>query len=130
MPRFGKRSRTNLSQCHKDLQRLFNEVIKRFDCSIICGHRDKKAQDKAYEQGFSKLEFPFSKHNKKPSEAVDAVPYPIDWDNVKRMYYFAGYVRGIAEKLNIKIRTGADWDGDFEIKDQKFHDVPHFELSE
>jgi hypothetical protein len=30
--------------------------------------------------------------------------------------------------MGIESRMGADWDGDFDTKDQTFHDLPHFEL--
>ena len=56
------------------------------------------------------------------------MPYPIDWNDSDRMYMFVGFVRGMAQVMKIPIRCGADWDGDFSMKDQKFHDLPHFEL--
>ena len=46
MPRFGTRSKRNLATCDKRLQRIFNEVIKHVDCSVIEGHRDQQRQDK------------------------------------------------------------------------------------
>ena len=131
MYRFGKRSRDNLESCHPDLQRLFNEVIKYRDCSVICGQRDEEAQMKAYnaKPQRSKVKFPDSKHNKIPSLAVDVIPYPsIDWNDTGRFYLFVGLVMGIAASMGIKIRCGADWDGDGQVKDQNFHDLPHFEL--
>lgn len=130
MPTFGQRSRNNLETCHEDLQKLFNEVIKHFDCSVICGHRGQEEQDMAFHDGRSKLKFPQSKHNKMPSLAADVVPYPIDWNDTRRFYMFVGIVRGIAAMMNIPVRCGADWDGDMEVKDQNFHDLPHFELLE
>lgn len=128
MPSFGKRSRDNLAEAHTDLQRLFNEVIKYYDCSVIEGHRGQEEQDRYYHSGKSKVKFPNSKHNKTPSMAVDVVPYPVDWKAEKRFYMFVGVVRGVAAILGINIRCGADWDGDMEVKDQNFHDLPHFEL--
>lgn len=128
MYRFSKRSQTNLHECHEDLQRLFYEVINHYDCAIIKGHRGRQEQNEAYASGRSKLKFPESKHNKKPSLAVDAVPYPIDWMDMDRFYYFGGFVKGIAAAMGIKIRWGGDWDGDNSFRDQTFHDLPHFEL--
>ena len=130
MPTFGERSRNNLQTCHEDLQKLFNEVIKHFDCSVICGHRGQEEQDKAYHDGRSTLKFPESKHNKMPSLAADVVPYPVDWEAKQRFYMFVGIVRGFAAMMDIPIRCGADWDGDMELKDQNFHDLPHFELKD
>lgn len=128
MPQFGKKSQERLASCHPDLQRLFNEVIKHVDCTVVCGHRNQEDQEEAFRTGKSKVKYPNGKHNKTPSEAADVLPFPIDWADLKQMYMFVGFVRGIALNLGIKIRCGADWDGDFSIKDQNFHDVPHFEL--
>lgn len=128
MPKFGTRSLNNLNTCHPDLQRLFNEIIKKFDCTVLCGHRNKEDQDKAFHEGRSKVQWPNGKHNSMPSKAVDVAPYPVDWNDIKRFYMFVGIVRGYAAMMNINIRCGADWDGDMEIKDQNFHDLPHFEL--
>ena len=130
MPKFSKRSEDRLMTCDPQLILLFNRVIKDIDCTILCGHREKREQQKAYNEKKSKVQYPNSKHNKYPSLAVDVAPYPIDWEDLKRFYYFAGYVKGVAQTSGIKIRVGADWDGDFHWKDQNFHDLPHFELVE
>lgn len=134
MPVFGKRSQERLAACHPDLQTVFNEVVKSFDCSIVCGHRGEAEQNQAYEQGKSKLQFPESKHNTTPSLAADAAPYPINWNDRERFYLFAGYVLGVAERLyqdgaiTHRLRWGGDWDRDTDVKDQRFNDLPHFEL--
>ena len=134
MPKFSKISRERLSGCHNDLQVLFNEVIENFDCTVLCGQRGEDEQNEAFEKGFSKLKFPQSKHNKVPSLAVDVVPYPVNWKNTNRMRFFAGYVLGIAEMmynmgwLENRIRWGGDWDMDTETNDQRFDDLPHFEI--
>jgi peptidoglycan L-alanyl-D-glutamate endopeptidase CwlK len=128
MPRFGSSSKKNLSEAHPDLVRLFEEVIKHYDCSVIEGHRPQSEQDAAYHSGKSKVQWPNSKHNSTPSMALDVVPYPIDWNDTKRFYYFGGFVKGVAAKLGLDIRWGGDWDSDNDFKDQSFHDLPHFEL--
>ena len=128
MPRFGRRSRKNLETCHEDLQELFNEVIKFFDCTVIQGHRGKEEQNKYFDEGKSKVKYPNGRHNANPSNAVDVVPYPIDWKDTDRMYYFAGFVKGIAYKMGIPIRWGGDWNDNTEVKDTNFKDLPHFEL--
>lgn len=125
---FSSRSRMNLATCHPDLQRLFNEVVKDYDCTILEGHRDKKRQDEAFKNGLSKLRFPVSKHNRYPSLAVDVIPYPIDFSDVRRIYDFGHFVCNTAHKMGIKIRWGGDWDGDGDTRDQKFNDLVHFEL--
>lgn len=128
MPVFSKQSRKNLSQCHPDLQRLFDDVIQHFDCSVICGHRTMKEQEEAFKTGKSKARFGESKHNHMPSMAVDVVPYPVDWDDRERFGLFAGFVKGRAIALNINIRWGGDWDQDNKIRDETFLDMPHYEL--
>ena len=134
MARYSERSKMKLATCHKDLQIVFNVVIKYFDNTIICGNRGEQAQMKAYNDGFSKVKYPNSKHNQLPSMAVDAIPYPIDWKDVNRMRYFAGFVVGIAQVLydnktiKHRVRWGGDWDKDTDLNDQRFNDFPHFEL--
>lgn len=128
MYKFGKRSREALSTCHPDLQKVFNEVIKHVDCSVLEGARSIERQKTLVAQGKSKTMK--SKHIPKNgvSHAADVIAYPIDWNDKERNLLFAGFVKGVAAAMGIKIRMGADWDGDFSTKDQSFHDLPHFEL--
>lgn len=133
MPKFSLRSQLKLQTCHVKLQAVFEKVVKKYDCIIICGHRGKFEQDEAYEGGKSKLKFPRSKHNSFPSMAVDVAPYHADkphirWDDLGGFYMFAGYVLRVADEMGIKLRYGGDWDGDKKTTDQKFNDLPHFEL--
>ena len=128
MAKFGKTSKKRLETCDERLQSLFNEVVKVFDCSILVGHRGEEDQNKAYKEGNSQVKWPKGKHNKKPSSAVDVAPYPIDWEDRERFSYFAGFVKGVAWRLNIPIRWGGDWDGDTELSDNNFDDLVHFEL--
>lgn len=124
MPKFGRTSLYNLSTCHPELQLLFNEVIKTFDCKILCGHRDEAAQNDAYLNKKSNAKWGQSKHNTFPSLAVDVIPYPVDWNNIPRFYEFAAFVLNTAMKMGIQIK----WGGFFIIKGKKFFDGPHFEL--
>tara|TARA_Y100001938_G_C8076764_1_gene426576 strand:- start:1781 stop:2173 length:393 start_codon:yes stop_codon:yes gene_type:complete len=128
MPRFGRRSRERLATCEKDLQMVFNEVIKHVDCSILEGHRSKDRQNALYEDGKTKVRYPNGRHNASPSCAVDVTPYPVDWDDRERQTLFAGFVLGVANQMGINLRWGGDWDQDFEVKDNRFDDFPHFEL--
>jgi len=128
VPKFGRASKKRLKTCDEDLVFLFEEVVKYFDCTVLEGHRGKKLQNKYFKEGKSKLQFPDGNHNKIPSFAIDVVPYPIDWEDRERMTYFAGYVKGIAMMLGIPIRWGGDWNGNNDLKDNNFDDLPHFEL--
>lgn len=128
MPEFSIVSKKRLSTCHPDLQKLFNEVIKDFDCIILEGHRGEEAQNKAFREGKSKLKYPRSKHNSMPSKAVDVAPYPIDWKDIKRFEQLIQHVLETAKKLGIGIRSGSDWNSNGSSKDEKFLDYPHYEL--
>ena len=128
MPKFGRRSRERLSTCDKRLQKVFNEVIKKVDCSILEGHRNGERQDMLFEEGKTKVRFPNGRHNANPSRAVDVAPYPIDWDDRERFHLFAGFVIVIAHSMGINLRWGGDWNQNFEVDDNQFDDFPHFEL--
>jgi peptidoglycan L-alanyl-D-glutamate endopeptidase CwlK len=130
MAKFGKSSIERLSTCHKDLQKVFNEVIKYVDCSVLEGHRNEERQNKLFEEGKTKVKYPKGRHNSSPSRAVDVTPYPVDWDDRERQTLFAGFVLGIARSMDIKLRWGGDWDMDFEVMDNRFDDFPHFEIRE
>jgi len=138
MPKFGKTSSENLSTCHTDIQLLFEEVVKTYDCSVTQGHRNKEDQNKAFREKRSKLQWPDGNHNKEPSDAADVYPYPIqlpqDGDSdqvvqqkIGRFYHFAGFVKCKAEEMGIRIRWGGDWDSDGDFTDQTFDDLVHFE---
>lgn len=131
MPGFGKTSIENLRTCDERLQQVFNHAIKIIDCTIIEGHREKEKQDRYFAEGKSKVNFPDGKHNKTPSQALDACPWvngSLSWDT-RHCIYLAGIVTGVAEMMGIKIRWGGDWDMDREpITDQEFQDLVHFEL--
>ena len=128
MPKFGRKSRERLSTCDNKLQKLFNEVIKHVDCSILEGHREKDRQNKLYEEGKTKVKYPDGRHNRQPSSAVDVTPYPVDWKDRERQTLFAGFVIGVASQMCINLRWCGDWDQDFQVVDNRFDDFPHFEL--
>lgn len=130
MPLFSKNSTAKLLTCDDRLIRVFAEVIKHFDCTILQGHRSEEEQNEYFRTGKSKLEFPNSKHNSIPSRAVDVAPYPIDWNDRERFTLFAGMVIGVGVMQGITIRWGGDWNRDTQVKDNGFDDLPHFEVLE
>ncbi|WP_287373972.1 M15 family metallopeptidase [Prosthecochloris sp.] len=136
MPRFSALSNERLGECDFRLQRLFREVIRHFDCVVLCGHRNRVEQERAFSEGKSKVGWPKSKHNKYPSHAVDVAPYdmppvgPVNWQDRERMTFFAGFVLGTAKQLGINIRWGGDWDRDTQVRDNSFDDLVHYELVE
>jgi len=130
MPTFGKTSAEKLATCHPNLQRVLNEAIKYVDFSVTCGHRGEIEQNKAFAEGKSKLKWPHGEHNKQPSCAVDVAPVPLNWNDAESFTLLAGVIYGIACTMGIKLRIGADWDGDFNTLEHSFKDRPHIELKE
>lgn len=120
MPEFGPNSQKNLASADLRLRGVFHAVVKHFDCSIVCGHRDREAQELAFKEGKSKARWGKSPHNRSPSMAVDAIPYPSGYEDEKRMERFAGYVQATANMHGIHLT----WGGDF----KSIHDPAHFEI--
>ena len=120
MPSFSQASLDKLATCEDRLQDLFNEVIKHRDCTIIAGHRGQEDQEQAFATGNSKAHWGQSNHNFIPSIAVDVMPYPLNWDDLKGIHEFAGFVLGVAATKGIPIQ----WGGKF----KNFFDGPHYEL--
>ena len=140
MAKFGKKSKARLKQCHPLLKKLCNKLIKHRDITILCGFRGEQEQIDAFNNGFSKVKYPHSRHNMShlldsldTSDAVDIAPYPIpldragEWD-IESFRDFGNWVTGVADGMGIKITWGADWNRNYSIKDEKFKDFPHFEL--
>lgn len=132
MNTYSENSENQLKTCHPYLQKLFRSALLVYDHTILKGHRNQEDQHKAFTTGKSKLDWPNGNHNSMPSRAVDAAPYPLDYSDSKqnliRFYHFAGYIKGKAEEMGIKIRWGGDWNGNNDFKDQTFNDLVHFEL--
>jgi hypothetical protein len=134
MYRYSKTSQAKLATVHPDLQRLFNEAIKHLDIKILEGARSFQTQRAYFESGASSTMN--SKHliqSDGYSHAVDSAPWPINWNTkdtrvAGEWYLYAGFLKGLAQGMGIEIRIGADWDGDFDIHDQKFDDLVHIEL--
>ena len=135
MPRFSHESFSKLATCHMDLQVLFYEVIKYFDCTILQGHRNQVDQEAAFAAGKTKLHYPYGNHNKIPSMAVDVAPYPLNFNDTRLLCWFGGYVLGIAQKLkdegkmSYSVRWGGSWEGLGKLDDgEQLNDLDHFEL--
>ena len=61
-------------------------------------------------------------------KAVDLVPYPVDWNDLKKFDAIAQAMLQAAKELGISIRWGADWDGDGKPRERGESDSPHFEI--
>jgi len=140
-------SEDRLLQVHPDLANFIYDLCGRLtprhkDWLIICGWRGQAEQHRAFVNGFSKVDWPDSKHNhmtefKKDgmdimipqSLAVDLSPHPYDrGKDTGRLYIIAGYGMALAEEQGLNIRCGADWNGNLQTLDQKLKDPWHYEL--
>ncbi len=120
MPTFSAYSERRLSTCDSQLVAVFREVIEFRDCRVLSGHRGEKEQEELFEAGATQLHYPRSRHNSSPSQAIDVVPYPIDWEDLDRFKEFVGYVLATGDQIGVKLEAGGHW--------KKFRDYPHFQL--
>lgn len=140
MPQFGQKSASRLATCERDIQKIFMEVVKHFDCSIIEGHRTAERQNEhwqkgrendvivnkgkvvTYKDGYNEK----SKHQSHPSVAVDVVPYPSMWKDKNKLIELRGVVKYCQEKLlsEGKIEKTLDNGGDL----WKGWDLPHYQI--
>lgn len=61
-------------------------------------------------------------------KAVDLVPYPVDWNDLKKFDAIAQAMLQAAKELGVPVRWGADWDGDGKPRERGESDSPHFEI--
>ena len=152
--RYGNRSKKNLASCHKDLQLIAETALKysQVDITIIEGERSVERQQMLYDTGKSKVNpkryspevlVTKGKHItndfRKESWAFDFIAHvpgkpKLAFDTTHLMY-LVGVLTSVGEmlyqegKISHKVRSGANWDRDGELKyDQTFFDAPHIEL--
>jgi len=160
MAQYGQSSRNRLSTCHRDIQTVMNYLIKYFDNTILSGHREPEEQFDLFKKGRKFIGGPgeeqdagkwmidnrrdvvthrdgilkLSEHNHYPSRAIDAAPWPLNWNKHSRFFYQAGIVQWVSHKLHAEgkiehiLKWGGDWDMDHDFDDQDFVDLPHFQL--
>ena len=134
MPKFSKRSSEKLYTCHDDIIKICLVAIKYYDFSVIWGFRNEAEQNEIFRQGFSKLKWDESTHNKFPSMGIDLTPYPTMWTDRDKLIQLSGIIHGVAMGLysigiiSHLIRWGGDWNQNWDIKDETFIDMAHFEL--
>ena len=134
MPKFSQKSLDLLSQCHPDLQFIFKMDIEFYDCTILPESiRTKEQQAQFLAEGKSKtlnsmhLKRFFPEYNQEFSCAVDATPYPINFNNREEHFLFTGRILATADRLfkEGKISHRIQWGGRWKIGEG---DLVHFEL--
>ena len=116
--KLGTRSLQNLSGVHPDLVAVVKLAIKitEQDFTVIEGIRNINRQRQLLKAGKSTTMN--SRHI--TGHAVDMVPWPVDWNDLKRFEVMSEAMKQAAEELDIPIVWGGDW--------KRFYDGPHFEL--
>jgi peptidoglycan LD-endopeptidase CwlK len=130
MPKFSAHSLAELNTCDPRLVKVCQAAIMLWDFTVLDGHRTKEEQEYAFNTGRSKLHWPEGKHCADPSLAVDCAPFPVDWSNTKRFLFFAGKMMGLAACLGVNLRSGCDWNGNGDPRDESFADLVHLEIIE
>lgn len=124
----GRESKLRLATCDPRLQQLITAVVARVDAgalahagvhdlTVACGWRGEVDQNDAVARGASKTPWPKSKHNVRPSLAVDIWPYPRPaWDDPVQWAAVRALVLQVAHELSVPIHV-ISWD------------LPHFQLA-
>lgn len=153
MAKYSKSSQQKLETCHQDLRKIFEQVIKGHDNTIVFGRRTEDEQFTLYKKGrklagdawviadkskvvtYKDGHWKKSKHQPPKgstlSLAIDALSYHkevphLRWYEMKSLHRFAGYVLGIADMLKSygEIEHTLEWGGDW----KSFFDGAHFQL--
>lgn len=124
--KLSKASQEKLASVKPELQKVILKAFETmpFDVIVLEGIRTKTRQEELYAKGASKT----MKSKHLTGDAVDLAPYPIDWSDKAKFRVMAEHVLAAAKILNIKVRSGTDWDMDGDWKEEKFYDGPHIEL--
>ena len=133
MSRFawGSRSLVIREELMPELQEFVDVVLDTspFDLSLTDGHRGQIQQDTAFASGASEVQWPNSKHNRNPSEAVHIDPYPIDYENWLLYYCLAGVIWTVSIGFpDLQLRWGGDWNTDRQLNAERFRDLAHWEV--
>ena len=134
------RSLNSLTGVHPDLVAVVKRAIEitEQDFVVIEGLRTQSRQDELWAQGRTKPG-PIVTWTKDASShgvgsdgyghAVDMCPAPVDWSDLKKFDAIADAMFTSASELGVKLRWGADWDMDGNLRERGESDSPHFELA-
>ena len=136
---FSKSSREKLLTCDPALRAVATRALELspLDFTVVWGWRDQSQQNRMVTEKKSKTPWPNSKHNAMAeggpsSRAFDFAPViggQIPWLDVPLFCVVAGVIFVAAKERGVKIRWGADWNGNWLTSDQTFMDWGHIELS-
>lgn len=122
MFRFSRKSLAQLDTVDPRLKALAIQVlsVSPIDFTIVQGRRTVTQSAQNIKNGTSFLSDP-SKSKHVTGEAIDFAPYvngKLDWDDREKFWTIAKLFKQEAEKMGIKVRLGADWNGSGSYKDE------------
>ncbi len=132
----GAKSLARLQGVDPRLVRVVKRAIAltAVDFTVIEGVRSKERQAELFAQGRTKpgkIVTWTMKSKHIDGLAVDLAPWvngAIDWNDLKKFDAIAKAMSEAAASLGVKIRWGANWDGDDKPREKGEGDSPHFEL--
>jgi len=145
---FSKRSLSRLETVVTPLRWVILEVanVCPFDLTVLEGIRSAERQKELYSKGRYGNPGPIVTHidgvtnhsmhqdnGHGKSRAIDIAPWPLDWDNKLAFHVMAGVIFSVCTSMygtRENLRWGGDWNGNWDYRDQSFHDLPHFEWRE
>ena len=132
--KFSKLSEQRLTGLNPKLVQVVRTALTKTkqDFLVLEGLRTPQRQRELYNQGRTtpgKVVTWTMKSKHLSGDAVDLVPYPVDWDTASKFDLIALAMFEAANDLGIKIRWGADWDQDGKPRERGEYDSPHFELA-
>ncbi|WP_028856074.1 M15 family metallopeptidase [Psychrilyobacter atlanticus] len=123
MNKISNRSIKNIQEIDPRLPLIVGMVLARgkVDLTITCGLRSLEDQQKAFKNGFSKLDGVNKKSKHQIGKAIDFIPYPFNgWNDIESFKKVGEELKVCADYLGIKNSYGGDW--------KTFKDYPHFQL--
>lgn len=133
---FGESSERRLKTCSQDIQAIVEAALATslidFGIPPYGGKRTEQEQAKLFNQGKSKCDGVNNKSYHQSGKAVDIVAYVDGKYTYDTRYYYmlAHHIMATAKRLGYNnMRWGGDWDKDFDLDDQTFNDLCHFELN-
>ena len=135
----GKKSLDKLKGVHPNLVEVVKRAIELTsqDFMVLEGVRTPERQRELYAQGRTKpgpkVTWTLTSNHFKQKDgfghAVDLVPFPVDWEDLKKFDAVSKAMFAAAKELGIKIRWGKDWDMDGKSGEKGESDSPHWELA-
>lgn len=133
MFKLGKRSEERLVGVNPSLVAVVRRAIElsAVDFTVLEGKRTLARQQELFDQGRKtpgKIVTWTMKSKHLDGNAVDLVPFPVDWEDTQKFDAIAKAMFAAAAELGVKLRWGADWDSDGKPREKGEYDSPHFEV--